>query len=215
MGSCHALAGARAERALAMLHRVTRTLESAGVTYWLDHGTLLGVIREQRLLPWDTDLDISVPASSLPQLKAAVPALKALGLRLRLRQQPSDAPPWKSGAPRLLKVRNRRLKIFRGDLLLDVFITYRHQDRYYWSIWKHADRSLHLRSVPAHFFDVLESVEFDGRAWPVPSSTASYLAARYGNWRQPVQNWDCYCDEIAVAGATSAVAFQHVAVDGN
>src|SRR5690606_20464286 len=75
-GSCHALVGDRAQRALAMLHRVTKTLETAGVTYWLDHGTLLGIVREQRLLPWDTDMDITVPATSLPQLHAAMPALK-------------------------------------------------------------------------------------------------------------------------------------------
>lgn len=198
-----------------MLHRVTRTLETAGVTYWLDHGTLLGVIREQRLLPWDTDLDISIPASSLPQLKLAMPTLKAQGLRLRLREQPHDTSAWQRGAPRLMKVRNTRLKIFRGDLLLDIFVVHRHEDRYYWSIWNRRDSRLHVRSVAARFFDTLETVEFDGRAWPVPASTESYLSVRYGNWREPVKTWNCYSDELAVAESSSAVAFEHVAIDAN
>jgi len=198
-----------------MLHRVTKTLETAGVTYWLDHGTLLGIVREQRLLPWDTDMDITVPATSLPQLHAAMPALKAMGLRLRLRKQPCDADAWKRGMPRLVKVRNTRFRIFRGDLLLDIFIAWRHADRYHWSLWKHDDHSLQVRSVPAHFFDALGTVEFDGRSWPIPSSIEEYLTARYGNWRQPVCSWNCHADEAAAAGASSAVTFQHIAVDGN
>ncbi|TVQ95218.1 MAG: hypothetical protein EA398_18335 [Deltaproteobacteria bacterium] len=41
------------------LERVWRILEDHGVEPWLDQGSLLGVVRDGRLIPWDNDIDIS------------------------------------------------------------------------------------------------------------------------------------------------------------
>lgn len=41
-----------------LLVNVTRLLNSAGVTYWLDYGTLLAAVRDGELIPWDHDADI-------------------------------------------------------------------------------------------------------------------------------------------------------------
>lgn len=35
-------------------------LKKREINYWLDCGTLLGIVRDQNLLPWDTDLDIGI-----------------------------------------------------------------------------------------------------------------------------------------------------------
>ena len=35
-------------------------LESNKILYWLCHGTLLGIIRDKKLIPWDDDIDIAV-----------------------------------------------------------------------------------------------------------------------------------------------------------
>ena len=43
-----------------ILEPVLRILKRLGVCWWLDQGTLLGVIRDGDLLPWDDDIDISV-----------------------------------------------------------------------------------------------------------------------------------------------------------
>lgn len=42
------------------LKYIVEILDSAGVKWWIDHGTLLGLVRESRLLPWDDDIDISI-----------------------------------------------------------------------------------------------------------------------------------------------------------
>ncbi len=39
---------------------VCRLLDSHNINFWICHGTLLGIIREGRLLPWDHDIDFAV-----------------------------------------------------------------------------------------------------------------------------------------------------------
>ena len=37
-----------------------RILKENGINFWLCQGTLLGIIRENRILPWDRDIDFGV-----------------------------------------------------------------------------------------------------------------------------------------------------------
>lgn len=52
------------------LSTFTRILEQCDIRYWLDSGSLLGLHREKRLLPWDHDIDIGLWASDLCKVKA-------------------------------------------------------------------------------------------------------------------------------------------------
>ena len=54
------LTGKYAVIAEKMLHDVAEILDKSNVPYVLEAGTLLGVVREDRLLPWDTDMDITI-----------------------------------------------------------------------------------------------------------------------------------------------------------
>lgn len=52
---------------------VARLLEKYNVEYWLDYGALLGIIRENRLLPWDNDVELSCWSDSLkPEIIRAI-----------------------------------------------------------------------------------------------------------------------------------------------
>ena len=41
--------------------RIFRALNENGIRHWADHGTMLGIIRENGLIPHDLDMDYSVP----------------------------------------------------------------------------------------------------------------------------------------------------------
>lgn len=195
MAGSRKLEGEHLQRSLQMLQNVAEVFDAHGLPYWLEGGTLLGVIREQRLLPWDTDIDLSIRAEDYLRLAACLPALRRRGLRLRLRSFDQDDAPFSSGAPRLLKIRSRHFFFFRGHVLIDVFVKYRQDDRYHWIIGR---KKPTRKSAPARFYDELAHVQFNGRTYPVPGDAEGYLEFRYGDWRTPVTEWNTFRDDLAV-----------------
>jgi hypothetical protein len=51
-------------------------LKDRNINYWLDCGTLLGIVRSQSLIPWDKDLDISILKSDLSESDIAEIVIK-------------------------------------------------------------------------------------------------------------------------------------------
>lgn len=56
----------------ALTVRTCQALNRANVTYWLDQGTLLGVVRDGDLLPWDHDCEISFHLRDRPLVQHAL-----------------------------------------------------------------------------------------------------------------------------------------------
>jgi len=42
------------------LKLVIKILNTHKINYWICHGTLLGIIRDKKILPWDNDIDIGL-----------------------------------------------------------------------------------------------------------------------------------------------------------
>ena len=43
-----------------VLFKAIDILEALKIDYWVTDGTLLGIVRENRILPWDSDVDLGV-----------------------------------------------------------------------------------------------------------------------------------------------------------
>ena len=52
-----------------MLEKVAKILKKCNIEHWIEGGTLLGIRRENRLLPWDNDIDFSIKSTEIPKLK--------------------------------------------------------------------------------------------------------------------------------------------------
>ena len=69
------------EIAESLLLEVVKSLDSLNIEYWLEGGTLLGIKRESRLLPWDNDLDLSINNSQINKIDDLISDLKTKKLR--------------------------------------------------------------------------------------------------------------------------------------
>jgi hypothetical protein len=56
------------------------SLDDAGIRWWIDYGTLLGFVREGRMIPYDSDIDLGVMADDMAKVLALAPALRKAGL---------------------------------------------------------------------------------------------------------------------------------------
>jgi lipopolysaccharide cholinephosphotransferase len=93
MGSRQPLEGETLRVAEKMLREVTEILEKNGVQYFLDFGTLLGIVRENRLLPWDDDIDLGIPEKHAEKLSRLKLKFILKGYRLRIKRHQRDAGP--------------------------------------------------------------------------------------------------------------------------
>lgn len=176
-----------------LLSNVGKLLDDAQIPYWLEGGTLLGIVREQRLLPWDNDLDLSIHAEHLPTLLRAVRTLPRTKYFLRLRRVKKTNNHFKRRTIRMVKIYNTRwFGLRRGEVCLEIFIKYPIDDQSYWMIGRK------VKSVPKRFYDALTRIEFKNQSYSIPADTDGYLTFRFGDWRTPKQEWNTFRDDNAL-----------------
>jgi len=61
--------------AVETLKQVKEVLDKHKVKYWLETGTLLGAIRDGKIIPWDRDIDLGTWHSQLSKIYAAIQEL--------------------------------------------------------------------------------------------------------------------------------------------
>jgi len=193
MAGSKKLVGKTLHIAQKMLHDVCGILEEEGIPYTLEAGTLLGIVRENRLLPWDTDLDITVTSDYTGQLIAILHRMEKAGYRIKIRRYDRDIAVMKKNQPRIIKIQTRRLFFFKGISLMDIFIKYKDGDKYLWTV---DESNPVLKKCPAEFYDNRTLYEFDSKLFWIPSTYNDYLTYHYGlDWRKAIKNWDFRLDD--------------------
>lgn len=187
--------GKRYLRARQLLSDVVGQLEALGMRYHLEGGTLLGLVRDGDLIPWDDDLDISLPSELAEAFveRAAWP-LRLRGWRVSVHRFERDGIGWRQGQIRIIKIRNRRWLFLRGSLCLDIFPKYAVGQDVLWTAKKKIMR------VAARFYQGCGWISFQGRKLAIPVQHEEYLALKYGDWRIPVRQWNCASNEGTVVG---------------
>ncbi len=189
------LAGQLAETAKKMLKDTCRIFEESNIDYVLEGGTLLGIVRESRLLPWDNDLDITITDNFTKKLLSIRWRLWLAGYRTRIRTYKLDIGPFKKGRIRMMKIQTRKLFFFKGVSLLDIFIKTKKDGKYFWTV---GARNPVLKSAPCQYYEEFTKTEFDGHKYSIPKDYEEYLVYRYGNWQTPVKEWNFRKDDNAI-----------------
>ncbi len=187
------------EKSLRLLERATTFLEKYNIPYWLEGGTLLGIIRENRLLPWDNDLDISIRSEDFDRLRRILPKFFYRGMIAKVREYKIDDPPFQKGEVRLIKVYATKYLFFKSPLVLDIFVKKKLDDQYYWVV---GVKRRAKKAVPARFYDELTTVQFNNKTYSIPKLTDEYLTYRYGDWRTPVKTWNYIKDDQSIVSVS-------------
>jgi phosphorylcholine metabolism protein LicD len=194
MAGKYTLEGKNAKIAVDMLQKVTDILDKREIKYWLEGGTLLGIIREDRLLPWDNDMDISLTEEYYDAILDAVDEIKKLGYMVWFKEFDSDNDPFKKGVKRIIKIRTRKLYFIRGEVALDIFIKFKKGNEYFWQVGEKR------KSAPEHFYTNLREHKFNNKNYLVPKDCEEYLTFRYGEWQTPIKEWNTFRDDNAIKG---------------
>lgn len=176
------------------LRDVVEILESENIAYVLEGGTLLGIIRENRLLPWDNDLDLTITRTFAKKLLSARWKFWLKGYRTRVRNIKQDSGHFKKGEPRILKIQTTRFFFFKDVSLMDIFIKDLVDDRYYWTV---SEKNV-LKSAPRKYYENFAQFNFKGKSYSVPAEYDAYLQSRYGDWKTPRQTWDFTKDDLSI-----------------
>lgn len=196
MSGKYTLEGDNLRSALRMLEQVTSIFEEADIKYSVTAGTLLGIVRENRLLPWDRDLDLRIFYQDSEKIIRSISKIRKAGYKVRIRYQEKDDSPLKKGDVRILKIYSRKKHFLKGDVMMDCFIATKEDNRYVWSCG--GDRKYTKKAVPAHFYDNLEKVKFEGKEYFLPVESEKYLEYRYGDWKTPQKKWRFTKDDLAI-----------------
>jgi phosphorylcholine metabolism protein LicD len=188
------LTGKLAVKAQKMLKDVCKILDENNIPYVLEGGTLLGIIRENRLLPWDNDVDLTITEDHLEKLIKIRYKFWLAGYRTRIRRSIKDMPHFPKGSVRLMKIQTRWF-IFKGVSLLDIFVKKKIGDQYYWTV---GINNPVLKSAPYFYYENLDRYAFDGYHYLVPLGYKSYLQHRYGDWETPVKEYDFKKNDNAI-----------------
>jgi len=172
-----------------MLLKTIDILNEKGFKYWLEAGTLLGILRDGDLIPWDYDADLGIPAESADEIMKLRFEFFPNYLIKRRRIQT----PWLPGDMRVIKVKTPWEKIRQINFHIDLFCVYPVKDKYRWvdsNALKHVDRK---------YYDTLSTIQWEGRTINIPNYVEEYLSLRYGNWQVPERNYNAGLHDGSIA----------------
>jgi len=176
-------------KSIRLLEKVAGVLEANQIKYWLDGGTLLGAVRDKKLIPWDHDMDLGIEFTDNTALEDLINTLKKT-FYIRVRNFPPAEHVWKLGKYRAIKVYPRKFRFWRGSPWLDMFIFYKGRI-------DGSDQPVHKYVVfgqngyyNSEILSTTDSIDFYGRQYSIPGDYESYLVAKYGHdWQTPKQAW--------------------------
>jgi lipopolysaccharide cholinephosphotransferase len=182
------------------LFKIASLLDKKVIPYHLEGGTLLGIVRDRDLLPWDYDVDISIPSEYAVRLLKLRLTLFFMGYKISVRRSQKDIGPIKKGDYSIFKIKPTLgyfLYWFIPDynkrfIVTDIFIKTKDETHTYWQAKEKVMR------VENKYYESFETVTYHGHTLKVPNHYRDYLTEKYGDWSVPVKEWDCGENELTI-----------------
>ncbi len=148
---------------------ICNILDKLNINYFLQTGVLLGAVRDNDLIKWDWDIEISVLGEEF------INEIDNVAAELQKNNF-------------IISVVNKKKNDSKIDFIgqLDESVT-----GYTIFSWYHSKfRKVYWRreySVPEKYFKKFSKINFMGREFKCPNNPQEYLSFAYGNWRTPLR----------------------------
>jgi hypothetical protein len=176
------------EKAMQALLTLCAILNKTDIRYYIDAGTLLGIVRDGDLIPWDDDLDIALHADDLGEFTVQIPHIleamnEALDVQYSVNTYTSN-----SSFGAVVKGAVRALKMIPSDPLsgmpmIDIFVKYIDGDSMDYCL---ASRAIRMPSI---HFESHDELIFRDQMLKLPNQHKAYLKKHYGDWQTPKPDW--------------------------
>ena len=187
-----------------LLTQLSAMMKANGIRFWLDFGTLLGAVRNGKIIPWDYDIDISI--SNYDTLRL-LKVFSEAGINQNYNSEKTDLSIMvdsNSEYARIIrsfyssntKVFNEEQKVLlknnEGAKQWGEYYSYFpvHVDIYPW-VWAEDGDSAFVTvkpnySLPKSCFQDMGKIEFEGSMYPCWIPPEPFLVKAYGeDWRKP------------------------------
>lgn len=150
--------------------------------YYMDMGTMLGIVREGRLLGHDLDIDVAVYAESEEEKECVKDRLLSAGCKLKYTYFADNL----GVVEHSFEINNLKFDVnyyFRNGKTDICYLMYCDPQKNY-------DDELDVVKLSITAVEKVKRIPFAGREVTVPENPETYLAERYGeNWRIPDTNY--------------------------
>lgn len=173
------------------LIKTTNIFEKEKLPYFLEAGTLLGIVRDKDLIPWDHDVDLCITSNNIMHLLNLRWKFLLKGYKFSVRKNPFAYGPVNKGDVRMVKIKPifpYLIKAFqRGAAanfpVIDVFVKYSDNENVFWQVEGHVLR------ISKKYYESHELLPFFGATLRAPQNYIGYLTDKYGDWKVPVKDW--------------------------
>ena len=157
------------------------------VRFWIDCGTLLGIYR-------DSDCDVGVFAEDItPELlndlkdRLTVPSRMFYDTDKLLQHLDTDEYVKTKNLKFVLKENGKTKSFKNNEISCDIFFYFPHED---YHMFKYGGREQYIRTK-SNYIKKLDSMQFKGINFKIPSSIEKYLEQLYGKeWKTPDPTFD-------------------------
>jgi lipopolysaccharide cholinephosphotransferase len=177
---------------------VCNLLDEHNIPYHLEGGTLLGLVRDGDLLPWDGDLDISIPLEYAGQLEKMKWTFLKIGIKMSTRRSQQTHGPIQKGQLSIFKIKSLANYLVQlvwpkyPSVVLDIFVKVKDDQYTYWQA------NSKIMRVENRYYESFETISYRGKQLKVPNQYKAYLTEKYGDWSVVIKEWDCTENELTI-----------------
>lgn len=172
------------ENGLSIINEIDNAFQHSGITFFVDFGTLLGFVREGKLLSWDYDIDFGVQLTESYTWEDLESLLNQHDFYLLKQFR--------------YKGTITEQTYHREDIYIDFFNHFSDKNNSYYYVYfkknnyEYDDENLlHARVTYTRKIQNNKLLEFDGGKVHVPENPEDYLEDVYGaDWITPKKDWN-------------------------